>query len=445
MHVSKAQRQNAFRLFAFTLLASSSYTICRIVADAVLLTRLGSFALPPMLAISALVVGTISFVWARRTKDLPLHGLILSTQLSSALATAVLVVSMKIWPSSMLVICSIYVLAELRACFNAIQLAVLLNENFTSRSEKQRFAFVNAGAPCAGIIVGTFLGIEARVIDPAALLAFSCVLDVLSVLVVRATTKGVRLPDSVRQLSTHAAPTLVVTNREDHADAFARTRIFARAILWMVVCKTVVLAIVTYEWKVFAVQVFPNDERALTSYFGTFYAISDGLVLVLQLLVTRFLLKHTGVAFCILLLPIYLTVVGILSLLTRDPWLLLCILTAARGSMVIRWGIHQVAVQILYGALPTIVRRGTVAHVLGIAKPIAEACVAAGIGILIWYIPVRTFAWFWLPVLAVWLYWTARIALEWSRLDRRAIALVGENSLAVTSGEVETMQHATDQ
>jgi len=133
--------------------------ISRIVADAVFLTRLGTLALPPMLVFSALVVGGISFLWARRTKDLPLSGLVLGTQLSGAAATALLLVMMQVWPQSMAVVCAIYVLAELRGCFNSIQLAVLLNENFCSRSEQRKFAFVNAGSPVAGIIVGTLPGI----------------------------------------------------------------------------------------------------------------------------------------------------------------------------------------------------------------------------------------------------------------------------------------------
>lgn len=413
-------QHNALRLFGFTFCVTSSYIICRIVADSLLLTRLGTVALPPMLVLSALAVGSVTFVWTRRTHDVPLNGLILSTQLSGAMATIVLVLLMRIWPHSMFVICSIYILAELRACFNAIQLAVLLNENLCSRSEQQKFALVNAASPVAGITVGMFLGAEARIIAPAMLLAGTGVLDILSILAIRKTTRGLRIPDAVHRLSTHDVPTTVLTTDRLVSDSVRSTRLFARAILRMVVCQTAVLAIVTFEWKVFASRVFPNNEGAHAAYFGMFYAVSDALILILQLITARFLRKSVGVSFCILVLPIYLTILGIISLCTHHPLVLFWVLTAARGSHVIRWGIHQIGVQILYGTLPTIVRRGTVAKILGIAKPAAEAVSAGCIGLLVLYMPVRTFAWFWLPVMVVWLWWSARIVTEWSQLDRNS-------------------------
>lgn len=372
-----------------------------------------------MLVLSAFAVGFVSFVWARRTKDMPLQGLILWTQFVSAAVTALLLIFMRIWPHSMIVICSVYILAELRGCFSSIQLAILLNENFNSRSEQKKFSLVNAGSPAAGIVVGTILGAEARVVAPTILMAFACLIDILSVLTIRTTTSGVRVVDSVRRLPAHDAPTVVLTSNESQPESFQHTRTFAHAILWMVICKTIVLAAVSFEWKVIASDVFPNDERALTAYFGYFYAITDGLTLLLQLFVTRYLLAWAGVPLCILLLPFYLTVLGILSLITQDFRILFLILTAARGAVVIRWGVHQVAVQILYGTLPRLVRRGTVARILGIAKPLAEAGTAGGIGILVFYLPVRTFAWFWMPVMMVWLWWTARIVAEWRRLNRR--------------------------
>lgn len=404
------QRNRFSRLFAFTFCATSSYMICRIVADAVFLTRVGPALLPPMLVASALIVGSVSLVWGRRTRDFSLRGLVVTTQSAAAMLTLVLLILMRLWPESMAVLVGIYVLAELRGCFNAIQLAILLNENFSSRSEQHKFAFVNAASPIAGICVGIFLGAEATVMAPEALLGIACVLDLCSVCSISNTLRGVRVADPVRQQTTHMEPSVVMTPAVPNATTNRHARTFANAILWMVVCKTVVLGILQFEWQVISTAMYPGDERGLAAYFGMFYAVSDGLILFLQLVVTRFLLRFAGVSLSVLLLPLYLTVLGIVSLMVQDVGVLFVVLTAARGSVVLRRGLHDVGLQILYGTLPRIVRRGTVARVLGIAKPLTEAATAVGIGLSVAYVPIRTFAWFWLPVLALWLWWTVQIS-----------------------------------
>lgn len=60
---------------------------------------------------------------------------------------------------------------------------------------------------------------------------------------------------------------------------------------------------------------------------------------------------------------------------------LICGSTVACGLLVIRRLIHDVAVQLIYGAVPMRIRRGLIAKVLGLAKPAAEAVVAAGIAL----------------------------------------------------------------
>lgn len=418
MQTAKTKRNVALRLFGFTFCTTSSYIVCRIVADTVLLSRIGVVALAPMLILAAVVVGVLSYVWARQTRDLPLRLLVVSTQLASVVVTAVLALLLTVSPNSMVVIGCVYVMAELRGCLNVIQLTVMLNETFCSRSEQQKFAFVNAGAPVAGIVAGSFLGIEAEFVSPAFLLACTCLADICGILIIRSTIGGVRITDSVRKLPTHTEPTVVLAAPTQHSRNVSHARTFASAILWMVVCKTIVLTIVSFEWKVFASEAYHADERSLAAYFGIFYAVSDGLILFTQLFLTRFVLKYLGVAFSILLLPLYLTILGIISLRTQNIGLLFFVLTAARGAIVIRRGIHQVAVQILYGTMPTIVRRGIVSRILGIAKPVSEASTAAGIGLLVLYLPVRTLAWIWMPVLAIWLWWTIQVAREWTRLNR---------------------------
>ena len=84
--------------------------------------------------------------------------------------------------------------------------------------------------------------------------------------------------------------------------------------------------------------------------------------------------------------------------------------------MVIRRGLHDVVLQVLYGWLPATTRRIRVAWVLGVAKPAAEAVAAGGIELLSLKMPVRTFAWMWVPVLLVWFCCALRLLKSWRRI-----------------------------
>ena len=139
---------------------------------------------------------------------------------------------------------------------------------------------------------------------------------------------------------------------------------------------------------------------------------------MVQLTLTHKIIRGLGIRVSLLLLPLALVGCGAVSLWTQDIWWLFATVTVARGSMVIRRSIHDVSVQLVYGAMPKSVRRGVVAKILGIAKPIAEAAAAGVVALLAGTVPTKTFAWFWMPFLAVWIYWTLRLGQAWERVSQ---------------------------
>lgn len=409
-------RRTSFRLLAFTFCVTSSYMLNRIIGDSLLLARLGPEALPVMLVLGALIVGAISYVWARRSRDAAVRVLLYETQLGGTAITLLLVTLLPYLPTNVFVIGAVYVLAELRGCFNLILISTLLNEHFCARTEKGRYAFVNAGSPVAGIVVGAFVGIGADSIPPGYLLGFCCVLDVIAVVVASGVVS--RRTVAARQtFPAHFPPGLVNPGSIRSPDLEKRLRTFVQALVIVVVSKTIVLSIVGFEWRVVADRALGHDEQALQRYFGLFYAIADGLILTIQLVFTRTIINRLGIRLSLLILPLTLVLAGMFSLVTKDASLLLIALTVARGSIVLRRSIHDVAVQLIYGAMPTRVRRGVVARILGIAKPIAEAAAAGLVAAFAFVVPVGTFAWFWMPFLAVWLYWTLRLGAAWKRVQ----------------------------
>ena len=407
---------NAIRLFAFTFCVTSAYMINRIVGDSALLARLGPDILPIMLVFSALIVGIISYIWAHRSQDVSLAQLLYQTQIGVLACTVLLAPMLHYFTRLPSVIGSVYVLAELRGCFNLILISTLLNEHFCSQTETGRYAFVNAGSPVAGIAMGVLLGLKARAIPPAYLLASCCVLDIIAIAIgSRVISKGKRI--AARELPTYFEPGVVNPDRLGKPGIDRRIRRFVRALMIVIVSKTIVMSIVSFEWKVVADRALGHDERSLARYFGLFYAVSDGLILFIQLTLTRQIIQKLGIRMSLLLLPFALVGSGVVSLFTDDVRWLLVAVTVARGSMVVRRSIHDVSVQLVYGAMPKAVRRGVVARILGIAKPVAEAGAAGGVALLAGSVPTKTFAWFWMPFLAVWIYSTLHLGRAWERVS----------------------------
>lgn len=404
------------RLAGYTFAATSSFVLCRSVADAVVLTRLGTDALPLMLILGALVVGCVSAIWARQTRRYSVSLVVLITQVSASLCTAVLLTAIQVWPQSMWAICGLYLLAEIRGCLSTIIIAILLNEGTKRNSDKGRFAFANTGAPLAGIVTGLFISAEATQLHSTNLLAISCFVDIAGWLAVSRSGFVTEILSGPKQLKTHITPTVLIPAKQK-PNANQPPNRFANALLMLVVCKVTVLGIVSFEWKVYAHETFPASEEELTAYFGFFYAITDGMILAIQLLITRFFLQRRGVVISLLLLPVYLAALGIASLFFDDIVVLFWLMTFARGSLVLRRGFHDVVLQVLYGWLPARSRRQAVARILGVAKPVAEAGVAAGILILTAFMTPSRLAWIWLPILLFWLYCVFRLVRSWKGLQ----------------------------
>ena len=415
MESAQEKTNHVWRLFGFTFAITASYILCRTVADAVLLSRLGPESLPVMIVLGAITVGAISFVWAKRTRKLKLPKVIRITQLTTAMVTAGLLLLLLMYPQSSTVIGSLYLLAEMRSCLSAILLALLLNYGGDRNPDKRTFAFVNAGAPLAGITLGIFIGAEATFLSAPGLLLLCCGFDLLAWAMIAGSPIASKTLMSARKLRTHSEPTIFVPPVQAQ-EPEQRSIAFGKLILSVVVCKTLVLTLINYEWKVFAADHFRISEEQLTAYFGIFYAVSDALTLIIQLAIAKYFLKHRTMAIGLFVLPVYLIVMATATLLTTNLMALFWLMTFARGSLVIRRGLYDVIIQVLYGWLPRKSRRATVASILGIAKPITEASTAVGIVALAAMIPTENLTWLWIPALLIWSYVLANLIRFWKKL-----------------------------
>jgi len=364
------------------------------------------------LILAAVVVGLVSFGWSSFTSHLSLRWLAAITQSSTAVLTLVVLLVLQNAPRSTLAVGCLYILAEIRGCLGGILIAVFLNAGTRQNADKRYFALVNAGAPIAGLTMGLLLGFQATNIQPHVFLSICIGFDLLAWVFLHLTVGG-NDQDQSSPLSSAASDVRPPPLRNEVG--------FGRSLLLLVACNVAVLAFVSYEWKIVAGKFFAVNEQSLTAYFGLFYAISDGLIIVIHIVMAQWALKRRRIIATLFTLPAYLAVVGAFSLFVPGLTVLFVLMTLARGAIVIRRGLHDVVVQVLFGWLPEDSRRESITQVVGMAKPAVEAGVACIILLLSWLAPIDAFAWLWFPVVGVWFFAIFRLLHHWKRISAQPV------------------------
>lgn len=363
-------RHAAYRLFAYSFLTSSSYMIARSLADGLFLGYLGPEVLPLAMLFAALVVTPATLAWTRLSGGSAIVRVIMLTRLLLASGTAALAWMLPGSDGSFLLLSLLYLVAELRACLNTIQFTTLLNETL-SHTNRHLAAFVSAGAPLAGIVTGTVIGLELGEISYSQMLWAAVVLDSVATLPL--------LARSVNRVSARglAEP----RNMPGGADTAAENSL-VRALMVMIAVKVAVLTIVGYEWKVAAATFFGGRKDDLARYFAVFYAICDAVTLAIQLLVSGHVIRRFGVSLGLAVLPIVLGISLFGGVLSDASTAVLIWMTCAKATDILRRGLHEPALMLTYRPIGVIRRRRVIGLVNGMLKPLMEAGVVLGVFVI---------------------------------------------------------------
>lgn len=411
-HLGDDVRHAAVRLFAYAFLTSSSYMILRSLADGLFLSYIGPDALPLAMLVAVVVVTPLTLIWTRLGGRAVIVRVILVTRLVLAAGTAALAWLLPSFEGSFPILLLLYLVAELRACLNTIQFTTLLNETL-SHAHRHTAAFISAGAPLAGIVTGTVIGLELGVLSYAQLLWVAVVLDVLATLPL--------LSRSVNHASAERLAGESQTGADGDTDG---TRAgLVRAMIVMIAMHVAVVTIVAYEWKVAAATYYGDYNQQLSRYFAAFYALCDTVTLLVQMLAAGRLFRRFGVAVGLTVLPVALGTCLAGALLTAMPIAWLIWMTCAKATDVLRRGLYDPSLTTLYRPISAVRRRRVIGMVNGFLKPLVEAGVVISI-FTIDYVFDRTTPIFLVAVLLVPL-WSAagwRTLLAYRTFTPRVVA-----------------------
>jgi len=369
--IPEYERKAVWRLFFYSLILASSYTLSRTAGDSLFLSRLGSDNLAAIYVASGVVTALVALIWFALTRRLSLE---LSFRVSGIAFSVVTLIAGLLLPSfhhSVWLLAGIYLLADVKGCVNAINVVTAMNEILGGHSSRQAWARVGLGMPLAAVLIGFLIGVEANWISLRSWLLLSALLDLVGVGPVWDSSK-LSVPSSI---SSHRS----LDNIASIAERFAhRARVYTSSTkfqFWigcLIATKVAVLTMVSFEWKLSVHAVYVEDEASLTRFFGVFYAATGVITILLQAFVAGWLLKRRNIGVSIMMMPVALLAFNILFVLGSGMLFLLVVSTLAKAMEVWRRSVHDTTLGYLYTKIKRDKRRRVIALNSGLVKPLAE-------------------------------------------------------------------------
>ncbi len=377
LRVPPDQQVRTGLLFLFSFGMTGAYVGARSDADAVFLARIGIERLPAMILVSASGVAIVTTLYARILTRLSLRRVIFTTHLLLAMVTLALAFMLKTDDRTIGIPAALYLLAELRGALGSIQFATLLNELFRSEAPARVSGIASSGSTLAGVVLGAATGWVASRFGANSVLYMIIVMDALAGFVaLRCRYRNLTSGKSPAPPSEHTRPGKTTADGEILSPAQILRQVpLARYLAVLVILKTIVVLLIEFEWKSTAVAYYSSEDD-LASFFGMFYASTAMLTGCLQLFGTSRVLTRLGIQAGLAAFPGSLTIVLSAVFFAVKPTAMFWCLTVARGCDVLRRGLTDAAINVLYWPLGPAMRRQVIALNGGWIKPLTEALAA---------------------------------------------------------------------
>jgi ATP/ADP translocase len=373
--IPEYESKAVWRLFIYSLILASSYTLSRTAGDSLFLSRIGSESLAAIYVVSGIVTAFVASIWFALTRKFSLEWSFRASGIAFSLITFVAALLLPSFHHSLWLLAGIYLLADVKGCVNAINVVTAMNQILGGHSSRQGWARVGLGMPLAGILIGVLIGIEANWVSLRSWLFLSAALDLVGAVTVWNSSKLIvpktsQFPRSLDAMSS-------IAERFSHrARVYASSTKFQFWIGCLIATKVAVLTMVSFEWKLSVHAVYVDDEESLTRFFGVFYAVTGVITVLLQAFVAGWLLKRRNIGLSILVMPVSLLAFNTLFVLGSGVLFLVVVSTLAKMMEVWRRSVHDTALGYLYTKIKREKRRRAIAWNSGLVKPLAEVSVS---------------------------------------------------------------------
>ncbi|MCZ6675765.1 MAG: cyclic nucleotide-binding domain-containing protein [Candidatus Poribacteria bacterium] len=314
-------------LFAYFFFLVASVIAGKTARDTYFLTRFDKSYLPLMYVAVAAATGFSVAVYTRLSKRISLIPITAASGLFFAASLIPMQFHLEGW-----VIPFLYVWIDVVTTLMFPQFWILASTFFNSRQAKRLFVIIGSGSAIAGIVVGSGIQPFVRQFGSSNLLILTSVFILCCVLMAWLSKSH------VLQSTTAGEPV------ESHSKKSRFWDGYLKKITLSIGVAAMATAIIDYQFKIISSNYFPS-EADLAKFFGTFYAITNVIALVIQFFLTGRILTKFGVSAGLLILPVGLGM-GAATLLFSP--ILMSILVAKSSDQVTKFSINDTSLQLLW-------------------------------------------------------------------------------------------------
>jgi AAA family ATP:ADP antiporter len=341
-------------------LVVASYYLIKPVRNSLFVQRVGADNLPYVYIATAVVIGLLISWYSRHVVDrLPAKRLIPITYVF--LASNLVLFSWLLRYESLATSATFYIWAKLYPVLTVSQFWLTTNALFEPRQARRLFGFIGAGGILGGIVGGFLAGITAETMGTENLLVASAAVITLCA--------GVAMylhPDAATV--SRRATTAEADSREPARSAaqIVRESAHLRALSAILTLTIIVSTVVDWQMNK-AVELFVAGEDAKTAFYGRFFALLNLTSLLVQVVLTSYVLKRFGIRVALLLLPLGLFT-GSLGVLVHPALWTAALAKGADGTL--RYSLDQSTRELLFLPVPPAIKVR--------AKPFIDVAVQRG-------------------------------------------------------------------
>lgn len=332
------------------------------VRDAIFLVKFDRSYLPIMYIVIAIVMAVMIEGYKRLISDRDQLSLITFSGMIFASSLLVFHYNLNGW-----VIPLLYIWIEVITILTILQFWMLAGELLNTRQAKRIFPVIIAGGSMAAIGSGYFIKPFVDRYNSDNLLLVTMLSLCLSIIV------GQFLRPYMKKNSNDQEPKPTPQLKD------VKFEPYLKYLAIMVACSAFISRIIDYQFKVMAVNAFPiqND---LVNFFGTYYMLTGVATLVMQFLITSFILTRFGILAGLIFLPATLMfgAAGFLMLGTMTAVFLLRF-----SDQVFKFSMNNAVREILWLPVTTIKKNRTKPIIDGTIKSIIEGIAGLTIFLLV--------------------------------------------------------------
>ncbi len=339
LDIRPSERRNTFAAFATLLSLTTGHTLLETARDALFLAKIPASQLPWMyLAIVVFALG-LSQLRRRDGQIQTKRGVALALVMAGGVTAVFWLLASS---QTKVLLYALYIWTGLFASWATVQFWTLLGRIHTISQAKRLYGIIGGGA-VLGAVAGAVLARAAMVIhSPRSLVLLAAVIFAVSALPCVLVSSPPMTPETT--YGDEAAPRAVSTGL-----TLLWQNQFARRVLGIVLLATVTVTLGDFLFKsLVASQI--KDARELAEYFSSFYAVTNALALITQVVVAPWVFRSLGVQRALLFFPILMVIAA--GSVVATGGLLLTAVTLKGLDATLRYSVHRTSMELLLVPVP---------------------------------------------------------------------------------------------